>query len=268
MIEIQTVNFDLDKTLICGQCFRWEKSENKWTGFLNDKKCDVWMVGDKLFVQTKEPITQDEVEHYFSITAADNKRYQYVYETVKNDPILSEITRTGYGLRVLRQPYWEMVVSYINSANNNIPSIKKTIAMMCEFWGNGKIPSPEIINALDVDTLKQCKCGFRAKYLKSAAENYLNGTIADLSNVDLQEADRRLQIVSGIGPKVAACIELFALNFTQVCPVDVWIGRQLDRLYPNMTHQEAIAHINKQTQDAAGIVQEWMYYHALFGNRE
>ena len=266
-IAIITTNFDLDKTLGCGQCFRWNKSENIWTGFLNDKECHVWMEDNILYTQSEESINQEEIIRYFAITNNDNKRYYQVYNAIKNDPVLAEIAESGYGLRVLRQPYWEMVVSYIISANNNIPSIKKTIAKMCEYWGDGKIPTPEKINSLDVETLKESKCGFRAKYLKSAAENYLNGTISDLQHLDLEGVDKRLQLVSGIGPKVAACIELFSLNFTEVCPIDVWIGRELDRLYPNMTHKEAIQHINNKTKNCAGIVQEWMYYHALFGNK-
>ena len=268
-LVIKKINaFELKDIFDCGQCFRWNQTGNKWTGYLNDKFCEVWMEENILNIKTEETITEYEAKQYFAITDEDNKRYDQVYNAMKDDEILAEIVQTGFGLRVLRQPYWEMVVSYIISANNNIPSIKKTIAKMCEYWGNGKIPSPEIVNSLDIETLKESKCGFRAKYLKSAAENYLNGTINNLDDLDLEEVDRRLQLVSGIGPKVAACIELFSLNFTQICPVDVWIGRQLDKLYPHMTHKEAIQHINNKTQNSAGIIQEWMYYHALFGNKD
>ena len=153
-----------------------------------------------------------------------------------------EIIKAGQGMRILRADYIEMVISFIISANNNIKRIKQIIAKLCEQYGEartfGKIryhafPTLEKLSTINVNKFITLGCGYRAPYLVKAIQQLSTNT--------------PLTSIMGVGPKVAACVKLFALHQLDVVPVDTHIQKSIDDgLTP--------------TGEYAGVAQQYIFY--------
>ena len=153
------------------------------------------------------------------------------------------------------------MVSFIISANNNIPRIKGIVDRLCETFGEGEsgqksFPSAEKLSTLTVEDLAPLRSGFRAKYIIDAAKKVANGSInlEKLKNCDSDSAREKLMEIYGVGEKVADCTLLFGLSHINVCPKDVWIKRALSVLYDGK--------FPKCAESYAGIAQQYLFFYA------
>ena len=197
-------------------------------------------------------------------------------ELSEADPTIKGACDYGYGIRILRQDFWESVVSFIISQNNNIPRIKGCIEALCAAFGErigeygGKeyfsIPSPEKLASLTSGDLALIRLGYRAPYLVKAAAQFIEEGGPDAVQTRLTAAEDpigQLQKFCGIGPKVASCISLFGLGRTDAFPIDVWMRRVMNRLYgieeKDMKSMAAYAaeHFGKY----GGIAQQYLFYY-------
>jgi endonuclease III len=176
--------------------------------------------------------------------------------------VLEEITETAQGIRILRQDPWETIASFIISQRNNIPRIKGTIERLCQVYGQGipyngslvyTFPTPEAIANAPKEELEALGAYYRAEYLIEAARNHQGRTDAGAA-ADREEAYKTLTGFLGIGPKVANCICLFGLHFTEAFPRDTWISR----IEENHYHGHFPVHKYPGT---AGIMQQYMFYY-------
>ena len=140
----------------------------------------------------------------------------------------------GRGIRILRQDPWEALATFILTQNNNIPRIRGIVSRLCAASGN-RFPEPEDLLRIGTEGLYALGCGFRAKYLTDAAEKVLSGGV-DFGKVagaeSYADAEARLTVIRGVGPKVAACALLFGFHRTDAFPVDVWMKRALAEKFP------------------------------------
>lgn len=234
--------FDLDKTLDCGQVFRWEKEGDEWRGIVN---------GSLVSVRQKEAcliydgITEDDLIAYFNLNLDLAGVITSIRDTISSgnpcgrDTLFENVFQAGNGLRIIRQDPWECLISFICSQNSNIPAIKKRISLLCSSFGRAgsggyhHFPSPEIIAQADLSAICSCKTGYRASYISETARR-IRDEPDFLSPVRITGEHGREQLMSlpGVGPKVADCVLLFAYNYYQVVPVDVWIRSIITRYYP------------------------------------
>jgi N-glycosylase/DNA lyase len=173
------------------------------------------------------------------------------------------------GIRILKQPAWECLISFIISQNNNIPRIKKIIESLCKLYGNEinfdnktyySFPSPEQLYKADLALIK---AGFRAKYIQDATNKVVEGEI-DLSTIyskDKSEAQEYLKKIKGVGEKVADCVLLFAYQRFDVFPKDVWIKKIITKLY-NISDSEIELFATNKFKNLAGIAQQYLFYQA------
>lgn len=265
-MKLQNRDFNLMHTFECGQCFRWNK---------NDDSSYIGVVGDSVITVKQENGVfefdcDDEllINSYFDL---DNN-----YEDIKNklsglDDVLLKAIPSGYGIRILKQDPWEALISFIISANNNIPRIKKIIESLCGNFGKEIIynnnlyytfPDANVINKLTVQQLDIIKSGFRAKYIIDAAEKVATGVI-DLDsvyNMDTDEAREYLKQIKGVGNKVADCILLFAYQKYDVFPKDVWIKKVLNDLY-GIDEKNFDLFVSEHFGDLAGFAQQYLFYY-------
>ena len=166
------------------------------------------------------------------------------------------------------QRVFETVISFIISANNNIPRIKKIIESLCENFGEKikggyyKFPAPEVLSKLTVEDLSIIKSGFRAKYIIDASKKISSGEI-DLDKIySMNSTDGReyLKQIKGIGDKVADCILLFAYQKFDVFPKDVWIKKILHNLY-NVEAKDFDLFIKNKFGDFGGFAQQYLFYY-------
>ena len=207
-------------------------------------------------------------ERYFDIT----RDYSVIKQSLAVSNTMKKAISAGGGIRILRQDIWETTVSFIISASNNIPRIKKIIASLCEQFGdnlgNGyfSFPSPDRLNGITADDLAPIKAGFRAKYIVDAVNKVNRGEIDlfSLDKLDTTAARKELLKISGVGNKVADCILLFSLGRTDVFPVDVWINNTMRTLYPEKC--SSIADVRMAGPEIfgenCGIAQQYLFYYA------
>lgn len=272
-------HFEPEHIFECGQCFRWNRQEDgSYLGVAMGRVLRVRRTGEGiLFEGTNMEDFQEIWIKYF-----DMKRdYGRIKEVLSRDPVLEKAVKFGYGMRILRQDVWETLISFIISANNNIPRIKRTIEKLCRCFGekveyNGEIyylfPSPEkLVHAKEEDILN-CGCGYRARYIASAARVVARGEmdIYAIENLDTHAGRQNLLRLQGVGPKIADCILLFSMGKYDAFPVDVWVKRVMEYFYLGKdTSLKAVqGFASRRFGRLAGFAQQYLFYYArgLLGN--
>ncbi|MDR5658576.1 DNA glycosylase [Serpentinicella sp. ANB-PHB4] len=257
----------------CGQCFRWNKEDNGiYTGIAHKKVISVIKSEENTIFENVDKNDFDTIWfNYFDL----RRDYQEIQDDLrKNDKVMCQAIDFGEGIRILNQELWETIVSFIISANNNIPRIKKSIEMICERYGdyigtyNGKkrygFPDPHIIKQLSEADLKACNVGYRASYIIGAASYFDNGRLTQkLNHVSAEESQKKLIALPGVGPKVAHCINVFSLEKREAFPVDVWIKRIMEHLYFNTpTSTKKIQEFADNKFGLwAGYAQQYLFYY-------
>ena len=238
----------------CGQCFRWNKQENgSYTGIIKSGVLNVEKKEDKIVFcgMLKENI-KDVCDEYFDLGTS----YKQIKERLsKVDDNLKVSIQYGNGIRILKQDLWETIISFIISANNNIPRIKGIIEHISEkygqeiYWKNNTyytFPLPEELGKASVEDLRALGLGFRDKRVWETTQMVLNGAINLKyleSEKNVEKLRENLLKIPGVGPKVADCIMLFSLKNLEVFPIDGWGRRVLNELY---IKQEDETKVNKK----------------------
>ncbi|MDP3565366.1 MAG: DNA glycosylase, partial [Methanoregula sp.] len=222
--------FSLDQTLGCGQVFRWERTEEGWWyGVVDGRVIKIRQDGSTLVF---EGANSAFIRHYFSLDLDLEK----VITGIDCDPFIHAAISSCTGLRLVRQPPWECLVSYICSTNSNIPTIRRRIASLAEQFGKaiefeGKtyhtFPGPDSISCEGNEGLTICRLGYRQPYVFGTSclvpdEKQWEETIRSLP---YEAARKELMTLHGVGPKAADCILLFAFQKYEAFPVDIWIRR-------------------------------------------
>ncbi len=231
--------FDLERTLDCGQAFRWvQADDNEWHGVAFSRSLTLKKTENGIeFLGTNEEDFEKIWVDYFDL----NRDYNTLCERFMKDSHLKTAVTECDGIRVLHQEPWEAICSFIISANNNIPRIKGIIDRLCRLLGNDlgngdfSFPSAEKIAAAGIDALAPIRAGFRAKYIIDAAEKVSRGEIdfEKIRNSSLCDARDELIKIKGVGEKVAQCAMLYGFGKADAFPVDVWVKRIVEELYPN-----------------------------------
>lgn len=192
------------------------------------------------------------------------------------DEYLEKATEFGQGIRILQQDGWEMLISFIISANNRIPMIQRAINNLSEKYGKfigeyrGKkyyaFPTPEELSRASVEEIRACQTGFRDKYIKSVVDYVSENNVDVLSyrKLNTDECIKELVKFNGVGPKVADCITLFGMQKYDTFPVDVWVKRVMEEFY--VEDNLSLPKIRKFALDKfgnlAGFAQQYLFYYA------
>ena len=271
-------SFELADIFDCGQCFRWNKQEDgSYTGIFKDNVMNVQKKGDTVtFKGICNGNIKEIVEDYFDL----NRNYENIKEKLsKIDEHVKTSIEYGEGIRILNQDLWEMIISYIISANNNIPRIKLIIDRICKNYGNEiewngekyyTFPTPEELENVTIENYRELGAGFRDIRLYETVHMVLDKKV-DLNemqnNPNTLEVREQLLTLSGVGPKVADCILLFStLKRFEVFPIDVWIRRVMNDLYIKKQDETKVnkKELEKLAQEKfgnlAGIAQQYLFY--------
>lgn len=234
---------NVEATLFCGQSFSWTKiQEETYLGVVGDRAVQVRQKGDNLVIERvdDQPLTQED-EAFWRVYFALDIDYISLQNKFKNDDKLKPCVEFGQGIRVLRQPFFETLLSFILSQNNHIPRIAGIVERLRAQFGPRitdtiyGFPKPEQLACLEVEDLAPLRAGFRARYVLDAAKKVASGEIEEekLSSLPDGEARKLLMTICGVGPKVADCVLLYALGRYRVVPMDVWMKRAMAQLFPN-----------------------------------
>lgn len=242
MEVIKIKNFSLAQTLECGQCFHFNKIEEDHYVFVFKKKAyDIKQDGENLYLlnlSVKE--FEENLWDYFDLETD----YEKIKEYLKNkDERLKPSIEEMKGIKILKQEFFETMISFIISANNQIPRIKKSVALISERYGDFieelygikfyAFPDCEQLSKATEEQLRELGVGFRDKYIIEATRQVLKNQISEIALREAgdEEALKELTKIKGIGTKVASCIILFALSKMRAFPIDVWIKRIMQNTY-------------------------------------
>ncbi|MCH5297593.1 MAG: DNA glycosylase [Ruminococcus sp.] len=251
-------DLDLAQTLDCGQSFRWtENDDGSFSGVAFGKSVRVELKENTLFVYNACLEDCNIWSDYFDLELDYGKIREQIS---KIHPVLSEAAKYAPGIRILRQEPYEALCTFIISQNNNIKRIKGIVKRLCECFGeklsDGEFafPTAEKMASLTADDLAPLRAGFRNRYLIDAAQKVASGEVQleKCRTADYEEARRELMKITGVGVKVADCTLLFGLHRIEAFPVDVWMKRAMEKLFPGMTPDDF--------GEYAGIAQQYIFH--------
>jgi len=286
LTEIPAADFDLGMTLDSGQVFHWEKVENGFIGAIGDRAVYVEQHGNVLKLAKKERILDGlkpssfarSVANYFAL---DHPLAEICASFPRNAAM--DTARTFCcGLRIIRQPKWECLATFICSSMKQVAHIRQiSLALRNRFGDQRKIdnhvvytfPSAQRIARASEQELRKCALGYRATNLLATAQLVSAGAAdleawSALSDADLRE---KLCALPGVGAKVANCVMLFAYERLRAFPVDVWMERVLRQEYFPRKKKITAARLREFSEtyfgEHGGYAQQYLFHHARMNKK-
>ena len=239
--------FNITHILECGQIFRYKNLGDHYDVFSLNKKASIYTFNDKAIILTKDV-------NYFVNFFDLNTSYADVKAKLGQFKVLSESLRFAYGIRILNQNPFEMMISFILSANNNIKRIQNIIEKICEKFGSKDcdenfyaFPTREELLKATKEDFKQLGAGYRADYLYNIVRQLENFDYDFIKNNPSEKCLPVLLNLSGVGPKVADCILLFGFHKGDVFPVDTWVIKIYNEYFNEYFNEENMIKNIKQS---------------------
>lgn len=268
-------DFDPKHIFECGQCFRWkDQGDGSYTGVAKRRVINVSREGDTIYLKNTNLEDFNNIwKDYFDL----DTDYSKIKNELRNmDEYLEKATEFGWGIRLLRQDPWEMIISFIISSNNRIPMIQKAIKNLSREYGTyigsyeGEdyydFPTPKQLSKASIEEIRACSTGFRDKYIKSTTEEVIknNDDVYSYRNLSTEDCIKELLKFNGIGPKVGDCIALFGMQKYDTFPVDVWVKRVMQEFYveDDMSLPKIRKYAIDKFGDLSGFAQQYLFYYA------
>lgn len=256
IIVFDTTDFSPEHILKCGQIFRYERVGENYEVIANNRLCTLKKDGDYVIIESSDP---SYFVNYFDL----DTDYSKIRERVSSFGYKKE-AEFGRGIRILKQDKFEMLISFIISANNNIPRITKTIEGISKRYGENMgsyyaFPTPEALSQATEEELKLLGLGYRASYVLDTAKRVRDGALVGLE--DLPDDELRLALLDfkGVGGKVADCIMLFGYSRYSRFPVDTWVVKAYGRQKKEGRVLEK--ELTSKYGDISGFVQQYVFYY-------
>ena len=265
-------DYHLAQTFLCGQAFRFDQQGDGFRGFIEKQLCYITLDSDSdvegccgkdavLTVELLYTTPTDDLAVKIGQFLSLDMDYAALKARFSGDETLARAIDFAPGIRVLNQDFFETLITFIISQNNNIPRIQQLCDRISERYGSKvgdtfAFPTPQQMQDITEQDYKNMKFGFRAKYLADAVAKVLDGTIdeATVKSLGYEEAQKYLMQISGVGPKVADCVLLFSCRQYRSFPKDVWIKKAMEQLFPNGIPEEA--------EGYEGIAQQYIFHYA------
>jgi N-glycosylase/DNA lyase len=261
--------FDLEKTLGSGQVFHWTPHGRGFLGAIAEKLVYLKQEGGSIWTAGEHAKL---VEHYLAL----DHPLPAILETFPDDPALRVAVEFGQGLRIIRQPPWECLATFLTSSLKQVRQIQAISLGIRKRFGprlrHGRFegfsyPRPEQVAEARLEELLECKLGFRAKNLLETARMVAAGEIdlEALRNSSAEEAREILCQLPGVGEKIANCVLLFAYERLEAVPIDVWVGRILNEVYFAGRSKVPLRELKSFSANYfgryAGYAQQYLFHH-------
>ena len=233
MVKIENLKVDLDQTLHCGQNFRWKRQlDGSYLGNPAGHSVRAVRQGEELLLYGAKA----EDEPFWRRYVDADSDYAALLAPVMDAHLQEALIRCP-GIRLLDQPFFETLICFILSANNNIARITGIVERFCTIAprdenGLHLFPTPQQVLSAGRDFVGSIGAGYRAPYLWEAAQRMDDGFDADaLRSMDYEEACKTIRAFKGVGEKVADCVLLFSCGQKSAFPVDTWVEKLLTQWY-------------------------------------
>ena len=271
-LKVAPAELNLDNTLFIGQVFNWVKVNEEYVGCIGDQlvrlkptRQGLEYIGNKAAINT-----------YFNLDVSIAPKYA----EWSSDSLFKQVAPNKPGVRILKQPLFECIICFICSQNSHIKRITKNIESLRQHYGRRisnvhdqewhAFPTPEQLSAATELELRNLGLGYRAKYIALTCayivERGSKRWVDHVHSLPYEEAKDELMQLAGVGPKVADCIALFALNFFSIVPIDVHMWRIAKDHYlrqnlslNDRTYKQAAEAFEKQFGKYAGWAHSILY---------
>lgn len=270
MIKINNIDLNLDDTITCGQIFRFTKeTDDSYTVILSDRVVNLKMDNSTLIVKSND---EENLEHIIRDYLDLDRDYNLINKKIiEYDYSFKAIIDECSGFKMIHQPKFECLISYIISQNNRVTMISKVIDNISRKYGKKVIfenkdyylfPTLDEIKNCNVEELRNLKTGFRDKYIYEIIQKLKNNEF-DLDLIDKMDSSQALKYLmnnKGIGEKVASCILLFAYFKTDVYPIDTWVKKYMFDTYKISGINEIRKYTNNTYKEYSGLVIQYMFH--------
>ena len=268
MIKIKN-NFDLKSTITCGQIFRFiVEDDGSYTIIIKDRVINLREDNDCIIIESsKEEDLKEIIYDYFDL----NRDYDVIEKNIlKCDKKLEDALVFSRGLKMIHQDPFETLIAYIISQNNRVPSIANSLNLISHNYGEKVtfkdkeyylFPSITKLMELSITDFRNCKVGFRDKYLYEVMRNIENQALnlELIYNMNSEDSLKYLINFKGIGNKVASCILLFAYQKFDVYPIDTWVKKFMKEDY-NIEGEVNIRKFTYETyKEYSGLAIQYMF---------
>ena len=269
-LKVSSGKLSLENTLNCGQVFCWQRGQDStWHGWIDQVPVQVWIENSRtLCVSVKEGQLQEtQIKHYFGL----ENDLEAMLRTFPQDQWMKQAMEFSEGLRILHQPVWEGLASFICSAMKQIVQIQQINRELRQRFGirlrsGNQFPTFSQLAPHNEMKLREAKLGFRAKHLVRTVQQ-LNEGVVDLEALYLLDdvsARNELLKLTGVGPKIANCVLLFCYQRWKAFPIDVWILRGLKDLYFPRKRNLSLNYLQNFTHDYfgpyGGVAQQYLFH--------
>lgn len=256
----------------CGQCFRWYREpDGSYTGVVRGRVANASYMPGRLILDN---VTFEDFQQvwydYFDL----DRDYDHIKKAVATDDVMKKAVDFGNGIRLLRQEPWEVLISFIISANNRIPRIMKIVSDLSRLFGDeleygGKkyfsFPDAKRLSDSAPEQIDECRAGYRRRYICQTAKMVAGGfRLEELAGMKAEDAKNALLQLKGVGSKVADCYLLYSGTRYDVFPTDVWVRRVMEQLY--FGRAAGFGEIRQFAAERfggyAGFAQQYLFYYA------
>jgi N-glycosylase/DNA lyase len=274
LTEIRAPEFDLEMTLNSGQVFHWDKADAGFIGAIGD--LPVYVEQSESILKVRDGESQSLPRIIADYFALDHPLSE-ICASFPDDPVMNAARKFCRGLRIIRQPKWECLATFICSSMKQVAHIRQISVKLRERFGEPRemdnhivytFPSAERVALVSGKELRECALGYRTKNLIGTARAVASGEAdleswSGLTDVDLRA---RLCELPGVGAKVANCVMLFAYERLRAFPIDVWIERVLREKYFPRARRLNAARLRAFTEryfgNHGGYAQQYLFHHA------
>ena len=259
-------DFNINQIFDCGQIFRYWINQNDASCVSTDKFAKIKTFQDRVEIHS---LDIDYFENFFDLKT----NYSKIKERLSKDSFLKPCCAFGYGIRILRQNLFEMLISFIVSANNNIKRIKNSLNYLAENFGEKKVgidnscyfafPTLRNLKTATVEDYKKAGLGYRAEYMFDTVQKLTDETISNFKNLTTDQQYKFLLSLKGVGEKVANCVMLFSSFDFCSFPVDTWIHKVYNHITKsNEQNRKIIMNIFKDKYEKlSGYAQQYFFYY-------
>ena len=247
-------DFNPTHILECGQVFCYKKEEGCYFVYPGDKSAQIVETKDGYEIRTTTP---EFFAKYFDL----DTNYSAIKKELNGFKMMNEPIKFGYGIRILKQDLFEMLISFIISSNNNIKRIQLILNNIRSRLG-GNFPSQKLLLKQSEEFFKECGAGYRAKYLYNVIRQVSPEKLEEWSALDSTTLRNNLIALSGVGPKVADCVMLFGYGRGDVFPVDTWIHQMYNAHFPHLDNRNQIRdNLVSYFGKLSGYAQQYLFYY-------
>ena len=272
MFRIEYPYLDMKKIADSGQIFRFNVYDDEFSLVAGDKLLFIKEYKNGYILSCSEKEFNEFWLDYFDLSLDYGDFEKNIPET---DVFLKDAAKYSYGIRILNQDKWEMLISFIISQRKSIPAIKSSIEKLAKVYGKKidmkipefiknidadtefyTFPTPKELANADIEALNACSLGYRSPYIEASAKAVYRKDI-DLNAIDSlddEELLKALMSLKGVGIKVANCVALFGYHRIAAFPIDVWIKRMIDEHYDGEFPLELY-------KGYAGVIQQYIFYY-------